>query len=140
MADHQPPTSGDAASSDSGETPEQTISVDVDYDRRINFAMQQNDVPVVKLLRVTNRGAELLENLTLNVWIDHDLAPKTSVHIARIAGGETWNLETLDLPLDSAVLATQEEREAASLHVEVKDGERTLGNERVPVAILSFNE
>ena len=139
MERHHPPSNGDETQSVPMAHP-QSLSIELDYDRRINYAMQQNDVPVVKLLRISNPGADPLEDLVLTVWIDHDLAPAVQHHIARIGGGETWNLEKLDLPLDPAVLLRQEEREVSTLHVEVRRGDDVLCRERLSVEILAYNE
>ena len=42
------------------------IQVHLDYDRCVNYALQQNDVPIVKAAKVTNLGTEPLADL--EVW------------------------------------------------------------------------
>jgi uncharacterized membrane protein len=43
------------------------LEVRIDLDRRINFAMQQNDIPVVKMLHVENRGDAPLRDLQVRI-------------------------------------------------------------------------
>lgn len=44
---------------------EAVLDIQVDYDLCVNYAMQQNDVPVVKLLTIGNVGTEPLEDQSL---------------------------------------------------------------------------
>lgn len=43
------------------------ISVDLDYVRTVNYAMQQNDVPVVKALRIRNGTDAALRGLNIRI-------------------------------------------------------------------------
>ena len=45
-----------------------TLHIELDLDPTVNFAMQQNDVPVVKALRLSNAGADELRDLVVRVW------------------------------------------------------------------------
>jgi len=115
-------------------------SIHVEYDQRVNFAMQQNDVPIVKLLRVTNLTSEELKDVIVGVWIDSNLAPVWQREIASIGAGATYNLSRVDLALDARVLVHQTEREVSQLHVEVTEGSRIIASATLPIEVLAFNE
>ena len=70
------------------------------YDQRVNYALQQNDVPVVKLLQVENTGKEDLRDLTLEVWIEGGLSERGRCRIDRVPAGGVFNVEGFDLALD----------------------------------------
>lgn len=140
MEAHQQPSSEEGEAHPPTATPAPRVTIEVDYDGRISLAMQQNDVPVVKLVRITNSGNDPLEGLELTAWIDRDLAPPVDHRLARLASGETWTLEGFGLQLDPAGLSKQEERQAAVLHVEARvsgDGdEAVLCHEELPLQAL----
>ena len=75
------------------------VMIELELDRRINFAMQQNDVPVVKLLRVANRGDTVLRDLKVEVQSDPEFAGGWTGQISEIAPGATYNLPPVDLQL-----------------------------------------
>ena len=47
-----------------------SVNIDLHYDQRVNCALQQNDVAVIKLLQVENAGEEDLNDLTATIWIE----------------------------------------------------------------------
>ena len=140
MTDEHPSSNSDALGHYESQPPQPPLDIHVDYDLCVNYAMQQNDVPVVKLLSIGNHGTESLADLTLNVWIDHGISQRMQQIIGRIGVGETWTLDTIDLSLHPSVLLRQEEREAACLHVEVTREEEVLGRRNLPIDILAHNE
>ena len=112
----------------------------VEYDRRVNFAMQQNDVPIIKQIRVDNVSGEELTDVIVGVWIDCNLAPVWQREIARITPGATYNLDVVDLSLDASVLIHQTERAIAHLHAEVTQGSRIIERFKAPIEVLAYNE
>ncbi|MAG55752.1 MAG: hypothetical protein CMJ83_05635, partial [Planctomycetes bacterium] len=117
-----------------------SVAIDVVHDASINWALQQNDVPVVKLLRVRNDGREPLEDLVVRIGIASGIATPAVVRVARIAPGATWNLDTVDLALDPEALASQVERESTTLDVTVSIGEEVVARVERPIAVLAWNE
>ena len=51
-----------------------TINLNAELDHRINFAMQQNDVPVVKTVHIANRSHASLRELRLRITSEPDFA------------------------------------------------------------------
>ncbi|MFQ9872898.1 MAG: hypothetical protein ACLRVT_07875, partial [Oscillospiraceae bacterium] len=58
------------------------------YNHSVNFAMQQNYVPVIRSLILQNTGEQDLENLTLSIRVEPAFAHDFTRHIARIPTGE----------------------------------------------------
>jgi len=75
------------------------ISIELDYDRTVNYAMQQNDVPVVKGLRIVNGSENVLRNLLVRITTEPAFAASWETRVAALNPGETFNLVVVDLPL-----------------------------------------
>ena len=119
---------------------DQAISIDLDIDRRINYAMQQNDVPVVASLRVTNDGETSLDGASVDITLGSDLAEPWTGSLPNIAPGATVTLDTVDIVLDSDRLVRQTEREATTLEVSVSVGDTVLAKRSEAVEVLAYNE
>jgi len=114
--------------------------VEVDFDAHVNYAMQQNDVPVVKKVGLTNQSDSPIRDLTVRVWIDSQISQTWERRIEAIGSGETFNLSPVDLVLDPQVLVRQVERERTQLHVAVHQGEREVASTSYPIEVLAYNE
>jgi very-short-patch-repair endonuclease len=106
----------------------------------VNFALQQNDVPVFREVGVANTSSEPLADLLVEISISGDLARKWEARIARIEPGETVRLHGIDVRLDPGRLANQVEREQVEGTVTVRSGEKELGRVSGPISLLAFNE
>ena len=140
------------------------VAIELEHDARVNYAMEQNDVPLVKLLRLRNLTDRELTDLTVRVWVDSLLAAVWSCSVSRLppsapvapgapgapgspgfsgagdAGGATFNVENVKLQLDPAVLAHQTERQTVQLLAEAMQGDTVVGQARAPIEVLAYNE
>ncbi len=97
------------------------FAVEVDYDRLVYFALQQNDVPLIKALRVRNLTDAPTGPLTLRVWAEPGLASVREIPVEPLEPHASFRLGPQALPLPSNRLVNQTEREAGTLWVEVKE-------------------
>jgi len=81
------------------------LDIEIELDPTVSFAMQQNEVPVVKTLRVTNKGEAVSENLLVRVWSEPEFAVPWETHVASVTSGSTYSLDTVDLDLSPDYLA-----------------------------------
>jgi very-short-patch-repair endonuclease len=111
-----------------------------EIDRRINFAMQQNDVPVVKFVRVENRSNVALQNLHVVVTAQPDFAERWESRVELIAESSTYNLQAVDLVLSPQYLSELTERVRGQLRFELFSEEERLIERVVPVDLLARDE
>ncbi len=138
----QPVAQGDRAPTPAVPAPP-LVAIELVHDARVNYAMEQNDVPVVKLLRLRNLTDRELTDVTVRVWIDSLLAAVWQCTVNRLppaAPGATFNVEKVELRLDAAVLAHQIERQTVHLEAEALQGDVSIGSSRVPIEVLAYNE
>ncbi len=121
------------------ELPPTTVELHLDYDRLVNFAMQQNDVPVVKRLNLVN-SSEALDDVTIAIQLGSGLSEELHIRLDRIAPEEEINLEHISLPLNVDRLKEQSERQETELEVTVSARGKSPSVKGFPVEVLAFNE
>jgi very-short-patch-repair endonuclease len=115
------------------------ISVQMQISRTVNYASQQNDVPVIHSLLIRNNTDSVLKDL--NVLIDTEPAfsrPK-EITIASIGPKETYNLGTIDLVLSHDFLSNLAERIVGAVQVSVTTSEGTFQTSE-KIALLAYDE
>lgn len=117
-----------------------TVSINIDYDRTVNYAMQQNDVPVVKALRILNGTEDTLRDLNIRITTVPAFAASWESRITSINPGETFNLGVVDIPLSHDFLASLTERVAGSLLVEVLKDNAVLSASSKRIDVLAYDE
>ncbi|WP_136524125.1 DUF3320 domain-containing protein [Geomonas ferrireducens] len=116
------------------------IFVDLDYDRTVNYAMQQNDVPVVKSLRIRNESKDALRDLNVRISTEPPFAALWEGRITAINPGETFNLGVVDLRLSHDLLAGLTERVAGSLLVDILQEDAVLSSCNERIDVLAYDE
>jgi hypothetical protein len=125
---------------------EDRLEIAVEAMGRLNYALQQNDVPLVRRISLSNPGKSPLDDVLVRAWIPGpppclaEPCPQLTLRIARIEPGSTYNIEHVDLPLSPAMLAAQTERVATELIVEALVHDRVIGHAVRPIEVLAFNE
>lgn len=116
------------------------VSLAVEHDCTVNYAMQQNDVPVMKALRISNNGESPLNDIKVLITTEPEFAPAWESRIGSIKAGETYNLGVVDLALSHDFLASLTERVSGSLHIEVFQQDTSLSRISRRIDILAFDE
>lgn len=118
----------------------ENISITFDYDRSVNYAMQQNDVPVIKALQVVNSTQTQLRDLQVRINAEPVFALPWEGRIASINPGETFNFGIIDLPLGHDYLGRLTERVVGSLHAEVLQEGVSVARLSQSINVLAYDE
>jgi very-short-patch-repair endonuclease len=116
------------------------VELDAALDPRINFAMQQNSVPVVKRLELRNVGNEPLRDVRVRVTAEPGFAEPWEGLVARIPPEASYVLDDVDLRLSPGHLVNLTERESGILRFSVLEGEERLAEASYPVELLAYDE
>lgn len=116
------------------------ISAVLEYDRTVNYAMQQNDVPLIKALRIQNVTEDTLRDLNIRITTEPAFAASWETRITSINSGESFNLGVVDIPLSHDFLASLTERVAGSLLVEVLMDNAVLSKSALRIDVLAYDE
>lgn len=115
------------------------ISVELQLSRTVNYATQQNDVPVVHSLRIRNTTDSVLQDVRVSLDTEPAFAASVERTIASIEPGETYNLGTLDLTLSHDFLFHLTERVQGAVHVTVTTTQGTFRTSE-KIALLAYDE
>ena len=114
------------------------LRIELAFDPRVNFALQQNAVPVVQELVLAHTGEpvdEPIRGATLRLRLEPDLAEPWSVGLADLAPGDSITLSTPNLRLRPEPLVNLLERARGHLVAEV-----TLPADPEPAVLLRHVE
>lgn len=111
----------------------------ISYDIAINYAFQQNAIPIVKELRFQNDDTER-KDLFIRVSAEPAFAAPTEIRIQSIKPNDEFRLSPLDLKLSHDFLAGLNEKVAGWLKVEVVAGKEALCSRTEAVSLLARNE
>lgn len=75
------------------------LSCEFMHDRTVNFAMQQNHVPVVKRLCITNASNVNVDNIKVQIAAEPEFASVWKISVASVPAGQTVDLGVVDLQL-----------------------------------------
>ncbi len=108
-------------------------------DTAINYAFQQNAIPVVKELRFQNAGVAR-RDLVIRVSTEPAFAAPTELRVQSIEATGEFCVSPLDLKLSHDFLAGLNEKVAGWLKVEVVAGDLVLCSRTESVSLLARNE
>ncbi len=106
----------------------------------INFAMQQNGVPVIKKLSAKNISDNDLEQVTLSFRTDPAFALPFDHTIDVIKKGETLELTNLLLPLSPQYLCELTERITGTIILTVAQHKEEVQTSHYPIDLLAYDQ
>lgn len=116
------------------------VELQVDSVATINFAMQQNDVPLVRRILITNNGPDAVENLRVRLAGEPELFPAWETSVSAVPPGGTYSLGPIDLRLSANMLLGLTERVSGCIRAEIMGGNEIAGSQVRPIVMLAFDE
>lgn len=116
-----------------------SLSLAVTFDSAINYAFQQNAIPLIKELRFQNDDVAR-KDLIVRVSTEPAFAAPEETRLQSVDPMGDYRVAPLDLKLGHDFLAGLNEKVAGWLKVEVLDNEVVLCTETEPISLLARNE
>lgn len=116
------------------------IGIEIEADATLGYASIQNSVPVVRSLRLTNHGAEPLENLQVLIACNPRFAQGIKLRFDRLAPSESRRVSPVDLHPDHSYLADLQEAVNAVVKVTVLNGTNELAHSEQPLEVLAYDQ
>ena len=109
---------------------------------KVSFATHQNDVPVLRELRLVNPKESVIENVIVTVQADPPVFAPRQWRLDRVDGGGEVRVTQRDLPLNAGLLLqlTEAVRATVTLQARFGDGSEPKAERRFPVELLARNE
>ncbi|AWV89005.1 DUF4011 domain-containing protein [Bradymonas sediminis] len=120
------------------------VELSIEYGGVVNYALQQNRMPVISALRLENKGEERVEDLRVAISSTRADVQGWETHLATLEPGYIWNEPGVDLAFPAEALASLSERIETELCIKIShntDGD-TVEQQQflLPIAWLAYNE
>ncbi|MGN0553993.1 MAG: DUF4011 domain-containing protein [Oscillospiraceae bacterium] len=106
----------------------------------INFAMQQNYVPIIRFLTVNNESDEVLENIDLIISFEPEFAKEFRYHIDSIPAHESVEISPVRINTNTDFLFSLTEKMVGNIIVDVMRGEEKLFTYQDQVELLAYDQ
>ncbi len=116
------------------------LQIELTTDPVVNMAMQQNDVPVVKHLRLANNDDKEFKDVTITLTCDPEFFSGWKTRIAAIPPGKSCDISRVDLQLSPGFLAGINERLSGIIKADVLAGDVTVSSIANKIDVLSYDE
>lgn len=118
----------------------EALDLELIHDPTVNYALQQNDVPVIKQLRLTNSGGECLKDVLVRVEVEPDFASTWEGRVTSLEPGASYAFGHVPLQLSPKFLAELTERVAGTITVSVSASGQELKQETARIDVLAYDE
>ena len=116
------------------------LTLDADYCPRLNLAMQQHGLPLLReLLLTVDADDQPLDTVTVRASLANGEVEPAKQVVDRLEPGETYHLDIGPLSPRMTELARRTEAEHTTLQLEATAGERTVTRE-LPVELLAYDQ
>ncbi|UQZ85406.1 hypothetical protein SK3146_04695 [Paenibacillus konkukensis] len=110
------------------------------YSETVNYGMQQNQVPLVKGIVITNEKEDEIRGVTVRIASEPEFVYEWSKVYDVLPAGQSFDLGAIPLQMSSTFLGQLSERITGTLTLRVMQGETELLQERGSIAVLAFDE
>ncbi len=116
------------------------VEVNVIHIPVVNFAMQQNHVPIIREINIKNTGKEDLKAVCVSISFEPDFAAPCKLRIESIASGSEERISTVPVQLSTSFLSQLTERILGHIHIEVSAETQSLFSESYEMSLLAFDQ
>lgn len=116
------------------------LEISLSYIPVINFALQQNHVPVIREIVLRNTGDEQVDDIDLAVNFEPEFALEYSQHLDSLAPGTSKRISVVPITISTDYLASLTERIAGTINLTARSGDELLAEKHCNISILTFNE
>ena len=122
------------------EPPISPVELQLSALQTVNFALQHNNVPLIRNLSIVNNTEAPLEHVELHITANPAFCLPYSRHFDFIAANCTFQAGKLDLKLDGAFLAGLTEKVPGLLTVQLCKDNTVLAAQTLEMTALAYDE
>ena len=119
---------------------QQDLKVDFIYSQVISFSMQQNHIPVIRKLLITNSTGNDIQNINIELTFEPEFAATISTKILLLKEGEALQVNNFDLKLSPKFLSELTERISGSFRFIIQSEDRILFKNDYLIDVLAYDQ
>lgn len=116
------------------------LQLDLTYSPAVNFAMQQNHVPIIRKIRLKNESRQEIANVKIVVSLTPELTETEEKAIETIPHDTTIEIKDLSPRLSAKYLSELTEKVVGEIIITLKAGDDTIQQTKYPIEILPFDQ
>ena len=116
------------------------LQINADYDKSVNFAVQQNNIPFIRRIRVHNPGDKTWWNVTLHITADPQFHDPLDIVITRIAPDETITIHSIPVILSFTYFKEVLSPINGEITTTVSHEGKVIGKAQYPIRILPYDQ
>ena len=107
----------------------------------INYALQQNRIPLIRELLICNNSASDIENAVIKLRCEPELVCADQINIALVSAGTSFTVNGFRPQISSSFLAGLTERMVGQLYVSLENAQgEVLSKQDYQITALAFDE
>ncbi len=119
---------------------EKRLTLEAKFIASVNFAMQQNAVPLVRSLLVRNETEEALRDIHLKLRFSPAFAEEFSYHIAGLEPKESMEISPVRIILSTEFLFALTEKMVANIYMDLYEGENRVAEYSDTIELLTYDQ
>ena len=116
------------------------VSVSGNINASINFAMQQNYVPVIRDLVVANESDAVLENIDLKISFEPEFAKTFTYHVENILANGSVEISPVKIATNTDFLFSLTEKMIGNITVDVLRGDENIFTYQDQIELLAYDQ
>jgi hypothetical protein len=121
-------------------TAHSVVGIEVHADATVGYASLQNNIPLVRELRITNNSHTALSNVEVVLEADPPFAEGARLRFDLLAVGETRRITPIDLRIHHHFLSQLDEMVRAKIKISVREDEKTISTVEHAVDVLAYDQ
>lgn len=116
------------------------LSMELAYTEVVNYALQQNKLPIIQKLTLFNDGEEAIEELTIELSSTNDALLPCRKVIDYLPAGGALNIENVQVLFDENKLIEFSEKVSSTISFRFSQGEIGFGEAAFPLTYLAYDQ
>lgn len=119
---------------------DRNFTIDLEFNKTINYAMWQNYVPFVRNIVFKNNGTTPLSNVVLKISFEPEIASTYEHTVEVVNVNSPVSISPVSIMLSPNYLAGLNERTPAIMHVDAYAGEENIYHQDEQIDVLSYDQ
>lgn len=119
---------------------QQNLAVEFIYSRVINYSLQQNHVPILRRLFITNTSDTEFGNIEIQLNFDPEFSVPVSTHIESLQAGESYLVNNFDLKISAKFLSELTERISGTIRIIILSSDTIIFQDAYDIDVLAFDQ
>lgn len=116
------------------------LKIRMDCKAQINLAMQQNYIPLIRCIYITNQGEQAVGNIHIKVSFSPEFAKEFEADIAAIEPGETIEISPVRIIISPDMLSDLTERMSGTISITVTGNGKIIATDTADITLLAADQ